>query len=193
MTGTAIATAFGEEAGDASSLATNAEIWRWFSEGQARLNRYLEKSTTLAWSAAALTVALPADFVSISKIDYDSGVTDQPFRIFGRSLIIDEPEGASADGTARLHYWAERPEIDAGADVSVGILQEDYACVYFALHRFFRKLASNRVQYKRYSTLLGANAVSVADLQNESDRLLQDFRDARADLPQPPPASFYGV
>jgi hypothetical protein len=67
----------------------------------------------------------------------------------------------------------------------------DYACLYYALHRFFRKLASNRVQYKRYSTLLGANAVSVADLQQESDRLLQDYFDARADDAPQHPAGFY--
>jgi hypothetical protein len=191
MDGTTIAAAFNEEAGDAASLAVNTEIWRWFSEGQARLGRYVETSTTLTWAAAANVVALPAGFSSISSLDYDSGVTDQPFRVFGKQLVIDEPGGTSAAGTARLYYWAERAVVDASGDVTAGSLQEDYACIYYALHRFYRKLASNRVQYKRYSTLLGANAVTVSDLQNESDRLLQDFVDARADLPPLQPASFF--
>ncbi len=191
MVATLIATAFNEEAGDAASLASDTEKWRWFSEGQSRLGRYIEDSAALTWAAGATTVALPSDLILIDRLNYADGVNREGFRVFGRELVIDDPSGASDAGAATLYYWSERPVIDSSGDTSVGTQQEDWACIYYALHRFFRKLASNRVQYRRYSTLLGANAVSVADLQAESDRLLQDFIDARADLPPIAPATFY--
>lgn len=191
LTSATIQTAFNEEAGAASSLTTPTEIERWWNEGQARLNRHFESSTSLVWAAGALEVALPADFVSISKLDYAPGQSWQDWRVFGRKLVLDDRNGATAASTGTtLYYWAERPDLTAGAP-SIGTKQEDYACLYYALSRFYRKLASNRVVYTRYSTLLGANAVSVSDIQNEADRLLQDFIDARADLPPLQPAGYY--
>lgn len=192
LTGAQILTAFNEEAGTASSFASSAEVWRWWSEGQARLSRPIESSTTLSWAAAAATVNLPTDFQSISKLDYPSGITVQEWRVFGKQLVLDDLNGASASAAnVKLWYWAERPQVAASGDVSVGSLAEDYACLYYSLSRFYRKLVSNRVMFTRYSTLLGANAVSVGELQAESDRLLQDYRDARDDVLPPPPASFF--
>lgn len=189
---TAIETAFAEEAGAAASLATATEIQRWWNEGQARLNRDYEASTTLTWAAAAVEIALPSDFKQVSRLDYPNGTAWQDWRVFGRKFVCDDRLGATAAASGvTLYYWGERPDLTNSA-ASVGTKQEDYACLYYALARFYRKLASNRVQYTRYSTLLGANSVSVADLQNEADRLLQDFIDARADLPPLQPAAFYG-
>ena len=47
------------------------------------------------------------------------------------------------------------------------------------------------VIYTRYSTLLGQNAVSMADLQQEYERYYQDFIDSREDVEPKPPAYFY--
>lgn len=182
--------AFTQEAGDASSLADATEIRRWWNEGQQRLLRYLESEDDISWSAGDLEVTMDTRIVAIDRLDYDLGVARQNFRLFGYNLIVDNPLGATADGTARLYYWATRdPLVDGGT--SVGSELEDYACIYYALHRFYRKLVSNRVHYARYSTLLGANAIAVGDLQAESDRLLQDFTDARSELPPLQPASFH--
>jgi len=69
---------------------------------------------------------------------------------------------------------------------------QDYACMYYALHRFYKKLASNRAFYKRYATLVGQNAVSLSDLQQESDPVLPRLLDSREDLEPEAPAYFYG-
>lgn len=77
------------------------------------------------------------------------------------------------------------------ADVSSELnVQMDYACLYYALHLFYKRLASNRAFYKRYSTLVGANSVTMGDLQNEADRYYQEFLDAREDF-TPLPAALY--
>jgi hypothetical protein len=187
-----IQTAFDEEAGDAASLASDVEVRRWFNEGAARLDRYTATIATLTWAAGDLSVDLPADLHSINKIDFNASVVEQSFRTFGDKLVIDSPYGATAAGTARLLYWARRPALVAIAD-SPMTDAEDYACIYYALHRFYRKLVSNRALFMRYSTMLGQNAASMSDLQGEADRLLQDFVDARSDLAvQDVPAAFYG-
>ena len=69
--------------------------------------------------------------------------------------------------------------------------QEDYACINYMLSRFYKKLSSNRAFYKRYATLVGQNAVSMADLQAEADRYYQDFLDAREETKRVAPAFSY--
>lgn len=170
------------EAGAAEEFYTDAEARFWFNQGAARLGRFVPQSDTLSWNEGDTEVALPSDFHEISKLDYDQYVTPQPFRVFGNQLIVDCATGASADGTARLYYWGEPTELlEDGTSVLSNA--ECYAVIPFVIHRLYRRLCGNRVFYQRYSTLLGANAVSVGDLQAESDRLLQDFIDARDDLP----------
>jgi hypothetical protein len=189
--------AFDEEAGDAASLATTTEKDRWFNQGMHRLGKWKGYSTALTWAAGDKTESLPQNFIQVYRLVYDTGIADQPWYVFGtgwgtagKQLIIRDPAGASAAGTATLYYWGYWP--DMSATVASELPPDlDAGCLYYALHRFFRKLASNRVQYSRYSTLLGANAVSVADLQNESDRLLQDYLDTRADDSPAQPAGFY--
>jgi len=69
--------------------------------------------------------------------------------------------------------------------------QEDYACINYMLSRFYKKLSSNRAFYKRYATLVGQNAVSMADLQAEADRYYQDFLEAREETKRVAPAFSY--
>jgi hypothetical protein len=69
--------------------------------------------------------------------------------------------------------------------------QEDYAIIYFMLSRFYKKLSSNRAFYKRYATMVGQNAISMADLQAEADRYYQDFLDAREETKRVAPAFSY--
>lgn len=183
-------TSFDAEAGDIATLATAAQKVLWFNEGQARLGRYKPKVSDFTWSAAARDEALPADFVQMDKIVLDNGVTENRWRVFGSNLVIEDPDGAIAAGSARLYYWASWPAMVISGQDSELNLVGDYACLYYALSRFYRKLASNRAYYKRYSTLVGANAVSVADLQNEAAGYYQDYVDARDDL-EPLPTAFF--
>lgn len=191
-TRTAYVAAFDAEAGDIASLAVEAQKVLWFNEGQSRLLRRKPSESAIGWAQGDTEVPLPADFIQMDKVVEDDGVTPQPWRVWGENLVMDDSEGASQNGTARLFYWAEWPEmLTTGVLPTELNLSQDYACLYFALHRFYKKLASNRAYYKRYATLVGQNAVSMTDLQQESDRYLQDFLDARADLEPDPPAFFY--
>ncbi len=184
-------TAFDAEAGDIVSLATQALKIIWFNEGQARLLKRRMTYTDLTWAAAARSVALPTDFVQLDKLVWNDGSTEEPWRVWGETLVLDDYAGASGAGGARCFYWAEFTEMVTGTTATDLNISMDYACLYFALHRFYKRLASNRAYYKRYSTLAGGNAVSMGDLQNEADRYYQDFLDAREDVEPNPPAYFY--
>lgn len=183
-------TSFDAEAGAVASLATTAQKILWFNEGQARLLKFLPSTDDITWAAAARSVALNSDFVEAQKIVFDDGVTHQAWRVFGQTLVTDDPEGASAAGTARVYYWAEWPALTDGGTSSLSSAL-DYACLYYALHRFYKLLSSNRFYYKRYATLVGANAVSSSDLQQEADRYYQDFLDSREDAHPVAPAFFF--
>lgn len=182
---------FDAEAGDMATIATDAQVRLWFNEGQARLLRFKASHEDITWTEGDRSIALPAGFVQTDKIVWDDSVRPQVFRVFGNELVIDCPTGASADGSARLYYWSEWPQITDADDSELSAMG-DTACLYYALHRFYRLLASNRSYYKRYATLVGANAVTMGELQAEADRYYQDFIDTRADLEPLPAAAFYG-
>lgn len=185
-------TAFDAEAGDIAALATAAQKIIWFNEGMQRLRQWRPETVDITWSALDREVGLPDDFVQLDKIVDDLDSIRQDWRVWGRDLVMDDPSGASGDGSARVYYWAEFEAMTTSTTATELSPAQDYACLYYALHRFYKKLASNRLFYKRYSTLVGANASSVTDLQQESDRYLDDFLQARDDFRPEPPAYFYG-
>jgi len=184
-------TAFDAEAGDIASLATSAQKIIWFNEGQARLTRLKPSFEDVVWAADDRDVPLPSDFVRLDKIVPDADSSLEPWRVWGSSLVLDDPDGASYDGSARVYYWADWSEMTTSTTATELTLAQDYACLYYALSRFYRKLSSNRAYYKRYATLVAQNAVSMTDLQQEADRYYQDFLESREDLVPDPPASFY--
>jgi hypothetical protein len=184
-------TSFDAEAGDISTLATAAQKIIWFNEAQARLLRRKPLTDDITWLAADRTVALNADFVQMDKIVWSDGSSAEPWRVWGENLIIDDEDGASASGGARVYYWGEWTEMTTATTATDLSLSQDYTCLYYALSRFYRKLSSNRAYYKRYATLVGQNAISMSDLQQEADRYYQDFLDAREDFEPNPPAYFY--
>lgn len=103
--------AFDAEAGDISSLATDALKVSWFNQAQPRLLYYKAKTAALEWDEGDLSVDLPADFVQQDKLDFGESVTIEPWRVFGLTLVTDDPTGASGDGTATLYYWAFWPNM----------------------------------------------------------------------------------
>lgn len=173
-----------------SGLSTAAQELLWFNEGQSRLNKYRPRTQDITWALADRSVNLASDFVSLQKLVTTSGNIAQPWRVFGQTLVLDDSDGASEAGGGRVYYWAEWPEMTAAVDSSLP-LALDYACLYYAVSRFYKLLSSNRAYYKRYATQVGANAVSMSDLQQEADRYYQDFLDAREDHRPEPPAFFF--
>lgn len=184
------------ELGDISGtgLATDAQKTLWFNEGASRLRVHRPRTSDLTWAADARSVALPADFLRLERLQWDDGTTREDWREFGQgitaTLIHENPNGAVAAGGARLYYWATWPDLGASQS-SVFESVSDYACLYFALHSFYKRLSANRAYYKRYATLVGANAVSMQDLQGEADRYYSDFLDSREDIGPLPPATFH--
>lgn len=185
-------TAFDAEAGDVAALATDDQKILWFNEGQSRLLIRKPSYYDLTWAQGDRAVPLPADYVKMDKLVEDEAVESQPWREWGGDLVLDDPEGASAAGTARLYYWAEWAAMTTGTVNTELNSTQDYACLYYALSRFFKKLSSNRSDYKRYSTLVGQNAVTMGDLGAEADRHYSDFVDSMDTLPVDPPTTFYG-
>lgn len=185
-------TSFDAQAGDVASLATTAQKTLWFNEGMHRLGHFRPRkdATGLSWTAADTTHALPSDFALIERIVYDDGVTAEEWQVFGTDLYIFDEDGATSTGTAALYYWAYFPDM-SGSQASLLSYEQDFACLYYALYRFYRLLASNRSYYKRYATMVGANAIQAGDLQAEADRYLQDYMDSRNDQVPKPPVGFY--
>lgn len=184
-------TAFDAEASVAATLATAAQKIQWWNEGQARLPFYKPSVDDITWAAAAREVALEANFISLDKIVTGDGFTPQPWRVFGKNLVLDAPTGATEAGGARVYYWGEWTPMSTSTTATELTTAQDFACMYYALSRFFNRLASSRAYYKRYATLVGQNGVSMADLQSEADGYYQDYLDARADHRPNPPAFAY--
>jgi hypothetical protein len=173
-----------------AALSDTAQELLWFNEGQARLAVYRPMVDDFTWAAADRSVTLPTDFVQMRKIITDEGETFQPWYVFGQTLVMDDPAGASAAGSARLYYWAEWPELTASVDSSLS-LALDYACLSYAQFKFYKLLSSSRAFYKRYAAQVGSNAVSMSDLQQEADRHYQDYLDQRQDYrPEAPAFAF---
>jgi hypothetical protein len=183
--------AFDAETGEASVLVDRPIRILWYNEGQARLVRKKAAFVDVSWVKGAREIFTVGTFLQLDKIVWNTNTVPEAFRVWGDSLIIEDPVGAAGSGGARLYYWAEFAPMVVGTTATETTPTEDYACLYYALSRFYRRLASNRSIYTRYSTLLGQNAVSMGDLQQEYERYYQDFIDSREDVEPKPPAYFY--
>lgn len=183
---------FASEVGVLSTLVVAGEVERWINEGRTRI-RFLDKKVgTITWNAGDVDVDLPSDLIQLSRIQGDDKVYLGRFERWGLKLYLaDDVDGATDAGTAKVFYQAYYPVISSSA-ASTGPEEFDRGLLSYALFRFFKKLSSNRVDYKRYSTIVGQNAVHIDDLQAEADRHYSDFADASEVLPPDEPVSYYG-
>lgn len=184
-----------EALGDLAVIFPTAFIQRALNAGQARYEPELlrQRTTTLTWADDATTATLPTDFVKVDRLlpgaDYMNTRIPEHVIYAGTMLFRDSENVEAWSGT--LLYRAHYPTITEDQDC----LLTDTACdglVSFALHRCYRRLAAGRSEYKRYSTIVGSNAVSVAELEQMAQLHLQDYEDGRASgIELPPPAGFY--
>jgi hypothetical protein len=165
----------------ASNLLDERQIARWLNAGQTRLRLRRPRVATIIWEAGDRAVDLPADFASLESIQTDVGSTLGPHRVFGSTLEVLNAQGAYCTGSARLRYFAAWPGI-TGASDSLLPPAGDEALVSYCLYRFFKKLASSRAEYRRYSTVAGQNGVDINELDALSERHLQDFNEIQDDL-----------
>ncbi len=191
LTQTEILAAVDAELGTVAALAGTPEKVRWFNEGQARLEWYGHAIEAVAWVEGDLFVALPATVVAVVEILYPADYADERWRPVQGGLLIEDYDGARADGDAKVicrSYWPEVTDVVPSSLPRVG----DAACISYVLHRFFRKITADRTYFERYATLAGENGVSISDLADAADDHYRDFLDARNDLPVEPAAPYYG-
>jgi hypothetical protein len=172
------------------SLITDEQIGFWVNDGKNRLGSIKPQSITLSWAALASTVSLPSDFINLSHVRLDSTTLYMPpYEIWGTVLRFTETDGASTGGGCTAFYWAMHPDIDAQTDSQMPPAG-DQAAVNWCCHRFFRRMANSRAEYRRYATMVGANGVTVDDIRELAAEYLQDYNDARGQLEIPGETGF---
>ena len=175
----------GEEVG---KLVNNPEIDRWVNQAKDLLGVHAALSTDLSWDAGATTVDLPDDFLRVASFICSTEVPAH--RVWGRTLVILSASGAPRAGSATLLYHGYFPAI-TGSAVSQLTDVANYACVSYALYRFFKRLASSRSDYRKYATLTGSNGVDLDELDGLSERHYADFEAVKGELEVPEPVAFY--
>jgi hypothetical protein len=190
-THTEIKAAWDDEAGDAKTLATEAEVIRWFNEGQARLGWYPRGTADVTWALGDLVVPITTQHQGVDHILYPDSMSEQRWIEGVQCLQIIDYEGATSVGNARLILRVYWPDVDDTHPSQLPRLG-DSACISYAMYRFYRKLVSNRSFYQRYATLVGTNRVDIAELSDTADDHYRDFNDLRLELPVEPAALFFG-
>lgn len=184
---------FEDEVGTEMFALTDAgEVTRWLNAGQRRLGWKQDAEATVTWAAGATEAALPTDCYRPIRLVPNSDTCLPALKIRQTSIrfLVDE-EGVTDAGTAKLLYEADYPAIteDAASELS---RQGDDAILAFALYRFFRKLATSRSNYQRYSVTQGVNAISVDDLVTVMNQHLDEFLSVQQDDPPAEPTTFFG-
>jgi hypothetical protein len=180
----------GSELG-AASFISDTDVDRYLNDGLKRLGYFLEKAAVLTWDTADLSVALPSDFISEDRLEAVPPYT-LPYerRIWGNVMYF-QANGAVTAGSANLYYFGYHPALSVSQD---SVLPEtgDTAIVAFACYRAYKRIASSRANYQRYSTLVAGNGVDVAELASISDQYYAEFLEARDGLPSRQATTFYG-
>jgi hypothetical protein len=169
------------------SLVEKQDIDRWLNDAAAFMDEWDGKSVSLTWAIGDVLVDLPTDFVSLDSLESTSIVPQ--YRVWRRKLRFES--AATSAGTATAYYLAEPARV-TGSDASTLPNILDQARVFFALSRFFRRLATSRSEYRRYSTIAQGNAADIADLLAQAERYELDF-DAATNAYEPAGAvTFFG-
>jgi hypothetical protein len=171
---------------DLAPLATNTLLDAWLQEGRVKLGARAELTHTFEWGAGDTTAAGPASVagLEVDRFEWPNDVSEETIRVWNGDLDFG-PDGATVAGSVVMYYRGLLPVIpEAGADAGAVDEQIGRAVVSYALSRFYGKLASNRLFYKRYATTVGANAVSVDDLIETSSNYADEFSVLRDELPE---------
>jgi hypothetical protein len=182
---------YGELDSNLAEMVEPDQIDLWLNQARAHTRYEHPTTAVLAWSKGNLLVDLPDDFCSLDEIVPSGGASLPTFRVWNGKLRITDPNGAPSDGTATIFYGAIPPKV-TGSAKSVMPEVIDQACVSWALSRFFRRLASSRSDYRRYSTIAQGNAADIGQLLTESDRHHGDFLERVDAWRIAEPVSFFG-
>lgn len=181
---------------DLTSLFSDIDnlIARWLNRGQDLLDYQIRRKDTITWSAEDTEIALPADYARGFKFLPDASSSDLPpgHEIEGE-FVITRPEGAVADGSGRIVYWAYPQTITSSSPAGDSELPKtgDNAIVAYARYAFFNRLATSRADYERYSTMLGQNGVDMAELAALAAEYYNLFLAYKNELPRKPSVAAY--
>ena len=210
MTEAEIQAAFRSESGADTTLVPNADITRWFNEGQSEFAAR-QRRITLFWEEGQPYVTLPSDFRTSDLLHgvvldpltpanwllpgselvphNGAGVSHvlPPYRIWGSELRFSDDNGAPYEGAGQLTFWAEWPRVSASQASELPMVG-DRACLAYSLYRFYAKLVNSTVEYHRYTQLVtrrtaqGVDAPTLDDLAAEADRQYQAFLTGKAEV-----------
>ena len=172
-------------------LLEPATLYRWMNDGKNRLGARYPRTWSAAWTVGVTGFDLPPDFYRIDHLTPTSSTRMPSYRIFGRLVRFQDPDGARSAGSASLDYWALYPDITESSDF-IGEDGEAYALVSYMLHRFYIWLASSRTDFRRYSTITGQNGVRFEDLADVANSHLVDFRESGSIEILSDPLTYYG-
>jgi hypothetical protein len=180
-----------DELGDAADLIRDEQLDRWVNRGRVRLGLLEAKAVDLTWNDNDSEVLFPDDFVRFDRLIATPTIAIIPqYTVLARSLSFFDPERVTT-GSGTLYYGASYEPV-SGAVGSTMPAMADEAVVSYALARFFRRIATTRSDFRRYTTVTGQSGIDVADLIDLAERHDADFEAARADLVNAAPAAFYG-
>ena len=166
-------------------------LYRWINDGKNRLGARYPKSTSISWTTGVTGFNLPDDFYRIDRLTPASDTRMPSYRIFGRRIRFQDPDGSRSGGTCYLDYWALYPDVTSES-AFIGEDAEAYALVSYMLHRFYIWLASGRADFRRYSTITGQNGVRFEDLADVANSHLVDFRESASVEILSDPLTYYG-
>ena len=172
-------------------LAAEGDVETWLNHARLRLGPWDRRTADIEWDAGVAYVTLPVDCVDVSAVQITSGYLPAWDQWGG---VLRLRANSTASGTATVFYTAY---FNVASDEPLGFDPKldaaSLAAVEYALAVFFRKLASSRADYQRYSTITGQSGLEVQDFRDLADDHLTEFESARGDLTaNQPSASFYG-
>jgi len=164
---------------DISTLFESAELDAWMNEGLRRLSPVLlaEKNDQVEVAAGADSVSLPDDCVYVLRAYADGELPS--WREHGGALLFSDVVNEGAATTVTVEYlggWDAMAADDASpcplADWQADVL------VFYTVARAFRRLATNRADYRRYATVMN-NQVDLEDIERLAATWQADFEAAR--------------
>ena len=169
------------------ALVEQRDVDRWLNDAAAFMEEYEGQTAEVTWAVGDRLVSLPDDFTDLDSVETNDVMPS--YRVWQRKLRFEC--AATSAGTATIYYLGEPARVTgSSASTLPDIL--DQARVFYALSRFFRRLATSRSDYRRYSTIAQGNAADVADLLAQAERYQDDFNTAVDGYKPRAAITFYG-
>lgn len=158
------------------ALYTSPILDAWLDEGLRRCAPVLLAEKSGSITITLTSAALPADCVYALRV-YSATVEMPSWRQHGGDVYLDSALAAGVSATVEyLGAWTA-PAAGDTAEFPLADFQTD-TIVFYANARVYRQLASNRSDYRKYSTVMN-NQVDMEDIERLADFWEGQFQSAR--------------